>query len=527
MHPTLLRPVRSSILDARRSKPQRPKAGIVKVTFVYPDFLSVIPGWKGHFYVGLASLSAVLKRAGHETSLIHIANSDYSKEAFLHHIGRSKPDLIGFSSTTVVHPFVERILGWMEEEGIDTPTVSGGVHPTVVPEQVIRSPRMDMVCIGEGEETLLELVTRMENGDPIRDIPGLWTKEEDGTVVRGPRRPIVQDLDTLPPPDRELFDLESCFMESQGIASFMVSRGCPFSCTYCANHTLRKLYGAKGYVRFRSVDSVLHEIRTTLQRYPSIRRCFFDDDILFLNLQWGEEFAERYAREVNLPYCCNVRPKLFDERRALLQKRSNCDSVKIGIESGNDFIRNQVLKRRLTEADMMKSLALCQQYGFEVTGYNMVGLPYETPQTVLETVKMNARGGVQNVQVAIFYPFPGTECYDLCRKNGWLAEEERPVEDCFTDSLLSMPTIGREQIIFFRQNFERLMHAYRMLDGLPPPARRAAESFLEAVVTHSGTPVAFQATRSVYRGMRNALGRLLPGVTDRALKARRSSSPVQ
>ena len=468
--------------------------------------MSKILDWKGHFYVGLGSLSAFLKQAGHQTSLIHISNSRYSKSDFLRDISRLSPDLIGFSSTTISFPVVERILGWMEEEGLDTPTICGGTHATVASHDAISPGRMDMICVGEGEHTLLEIVDRMERGEASRDMPGLWYKRADGAVVRGPQRPYIADLDSLPVPDRDLFDLESCFWERQGIGVFMVSRGCPFDCTYCVNHTLRAMFGAKDYVRFRSVDRVIEEIKDVCAKHPYIKGCLFDDDILFLNLAWSEEFAQRYAGEVALPFRCNVHPRLLDERRAALLKKSHCVSVKVGIESGNDFIRNQVLKRGLKDEEIMTGLDICHDYGFEITSFNMVGLPYETPETVLETIRMNVRGRVHEMQVSIFYPFPGTESYEICRENGWLAGESKRIEDFFTDSILNLPSITRGQILFFRHNFMRLAAAYRAIEKLPGPCRRPAERLFQCLVARAGVPVLFNVFSVLYKSIRKLAG---------------------
>ena len=471
--------------------------------------MSKILDWNGHFYVGLGSLSAFLKKAGHQTSLIHISNSRYSKDDFLRDISRLAPDLIGFSSTTIGFPVVERILGWMEEEGIETPTVCGGTHATVASHDAISPGRMDMICVGEGEHTLLELVDRMERGEASRDMPGLWYKREDGTIARGPQRPYVTDLDSLPAPDRDLFDLENCFWERQGIGVFMVSRGCPFDCTYCVNHTLRAMFGAKDYVRFRSVDRVIEEIKEVCAKHPYIKGCLFDDDILFLNLDWSEAFAERYAGEVGLPFRCNVHPRLLEERRAALLKKSGCVSVKVGIESGSDFIRNQVLKRGIKDEEILAGLDICHRYGFEITSFNMVGLPYETPEAVLETIRMNARGRVNDMQVSIFYPFPGTESYELCRENGWLIGDSKWIEDFFTDSILNLPSITRAQILFFRHNFMRLAAACRAIERLPGPCRRPVGGLFGWLATRNGVPALFNIFSRSYRNAKKLAGSLL------------------
>ena len=471
----------------------------MKVTFIYPDFLSLDTSYTGAFNEGVGSLSAVLKNAGHETSLIHVTQSSYAKKDFLLDISNASPDLIGFSSTTITFSFVKKVLGWIEEEGIDTPTICGGVHAIVASEDAIATPRMDMVCIGEGEETLVELADRMERGETSRDLPGLWYKKADGTIVRSAPRPLIKDLDTLPDPDRELFNLETCSCERHGIGVFMVSRGCPYDCTYCVNHTIKNLFGSKHFVRYRSVDSVIGQIKKMTERYPFIKSLFFNDDILFLNLKWSEEFSKRYVKEINLPFECNVHPRLLDEKRATLLRKSNCIAVRIGIESGNDHIRTQVLKRILKPDELEAGLNVCHAHGFATASYNMVGLPFETARNILETIKLNVRLKIGETQVTIFYPFPGTEIYEICRSNGMLPSETRELDDYFTDSSLNLPTITRDQVRFFRYNFQRLVAAYREIQKLPEPWQSITERSLDGLVTRPEVASLTNAARTVYK----------------------------
>lgn len=471
----------------------------MRLTFVYPDFMSLDPSYSGAFNEGVGILSAILKKAGHEVSLIHIVDSNYAKKDFLRDIARTSPDIIGFSSTTITFSFVKKILRWIGEEGIDTPTICGGVHAIIASDDAIAVPGLDMVCIGEGEETLLELADRMERGDGSRDMPGLWYKREDGTVVKSDPRPLIENLDSLPDPDRDLFDLENCACERHGIGVFMVSRGCPYSCTYCINHTMKGLFGSKNFVRYRSVDTVIRQIKGTLEKYPFIKSCFFNDDILLLDLKWSEEFVNRYMEEINLPYECNVHPRLLDEKRVALLKKSNCIAVRIGIESGNDYIRKHVLKRSLEADKLRAALDICHKHDFATASYNMVGLPFEKPENVLETIKLNAELKIGEICVTIFYPFPGTEIYETCRANNMLDSEARELNDYFTDSPLNLPTMTRDQIRFFRYNFQRLVKSYRAIREIPAPLGPMLERTLDGIATRPGTALLSNAARVLYK----------------------------
>jgi len=214
----------------------------VKITFIYPDLEPQVLDWPGHFYHGIAILSAVLKQNGHRTSLIHITRPVRRAE-FIKKIRKDEPGLIGFSSTSHMFPFVRRLASWLVEAGIDAPTICGGIHPTIGPEEAIRTDGIDMICRGEGEGPLTELCWRLENREDISDIPNLWIKRNDA-IIRNSLRPVVEDLDTLPFVDRTIFSHQDLICERQGKGNFMASRGCPFECTYCCNHLLRRIFKA-------------------------------------------------------------------------------------------------------------------------------------------------------------------------------------------------------------------------------------------------------------------------------------------
>ena len=170
----------------------------MKVLFIYPDICIA----SGRFQEGIGYMSAVLKKAGHSTSLLHI-EKELSRKELWDSVGSFAPDLIGFSATTNQYPYVEQYAGWVKER-FDVPIVCGGIHPTMSPEEVIADKHIDMVCIGEGEYPLLELADGLENGKNICGIKNLWVKEA-GTVHRNEMRPLIANLDELPFPDRDLF----------------------------------------------------------------------------------------------------------------------------------------------------------------------------------------------------------------------------------------------------------------------------------------------------------------------------------
>ena len=211
----------------------------MRITFVYPDLATDEPTYTGYFHQGIASLSAILKKAGQQTSLIQFTK-EITEGEFQEKIKALNPDLIGFSSTAHVFPFVRKYAAAVKKIK-NIPIVCGGVHPTICPEEVIADENIDIICRGEGDLAMVELCLRMENGQPIENIKNLWVKKE-GNIFENELRPLIADIDELPFPDRDIFNYAGLNLEKMGTGTFMFSRGCPYQCAFCCESNLRKLY---------------------------------------------------------------------------------------------------------------------------------------------------------------------------------------------------------------------------------------------------------------------------------------------
>ncbi len=311
------------------------------ITFVYPDVATDEPTYTGYFHHGIAALSAFLKKSGHHTSLLQFTREISVKE-FQEKISVLNPDLIAFSSTTHVFPFVQKYAA-AAKEITKAPIICGGVYPAICPEKILSDKNIDIVCIGEGEIAFGELCQKLEKGESIENIESIWVKR-DGKIFKTRVRPLILDLDSLPFPDREIFDYPNLNLEKQGIGTFMFSRGCPYNCTFCCESTLRKLYpNPQNYFRFRSPQLAIEEIRMTIKKYPFIKFVRLDDDLLFARKEWVKEFIHLYQKEVGLPFSIDLRINLATEELLSLFKEGGGYLLRFGVESGNDFILKEVL----------------------------------------------------------------------------------------------------------------------------------------------------------------------------------------
>ncbi|MBT9131132.1 MAG: Hopanoid C-3 methylase [candidate division WS2 bacterium] len=229
----------------------------MKVSLIYFDFpadpKAILEGW-GFYSEGVASISTVLKKGGHKVSLLHLIK-EIPKEKFLENMEKENPNLIGFSFTTDSFHRLPKYLKWIKENKFNIPIICGSYHSTLAPEEVINIKEVDMVCIGEGEYPMLELCDKIEKKENYEYIESLWIKTKNG-IIKNRVSPLVENLDTLPFPDFALFDLHNLIASKINTATITISRGCPYNCSYCANHAIRKMYpNSTKYTRNRSPEN--------------------------------------------------------------------------------------------------------------------------------------------------------------------------------------------------------------------------------------------------------------------------------
>ena len=376
-------------------------------------------------WLGVEYLSAALKKAGHETDLafesglggtfyFKLKKSDHQE--IFEKINSFKPDMILFSCTTNIFPWVKEVAAGIKRR-FNIPIMVGGIHPTIIPEKVIEDKNIDIVCIGEGEEAIVELANKIENNQPYFKTKNFWFKSE-GKIIKNPLRPMIKDLDSLPFPDKDIFYKYGCFTDRIYV---MTTRGCPYKCTYCFNHQLQKIYeGTKScYVRRRSINSVIEELKFFKRRYNA-KSVHFYDDTFILDSKWVMEFCKVYKKEINLPFYCLIRANLVTEELISALKYAGCKSVGMGLESGNSDIRNKVLKRNMTAEQIINASRIVKKHKIELVTFNIFGFPDETPKQMLDTMKLNLKIKPSALFTYVFYPFYGTDLMKEALEKGYI-----------------------------------------------------------------------------------------------------------
>ena len=296
--------------------------------------------------------------------------------------------------------------------------VFGGPHPTFVPD-IIKQDGVDIVCRGEGEYAILELMQLLSQGKDYTKIQSLIVKK-DGQIYENEIRPLC-DVDELPFLDREIYrDIDYIYKNKR--QQVMLARGCPFDCTFCSSHAFRELYKGKGnYVRLRSIPKIIEELSMIKKRYnPS---CFFFHDETFgLKKDYYQEFLNTYKRAINLPFSCLVRADLVTEDFIRLLKETGCYFASFGVESGNEKLRNTLLKKRVTNDNILNCAGFLNKYKIPFSTFNMVGLPKETLADVWSTVDLNARLGPRWAWFSVYQTLPKTELAQYAQNQGYLKD---------------------------------------------------------------------------------------------------------
>ena len=368
--------------------------------------------------LGIMTLSSILKKNSHEVKLI--LTEELDEEEIIENVKNFKPHVLAYSIMTGEHTYHIDLNRMVRSHYNNALSVFGGPHPTYTPEMV-NNEYVDAVCRGEGEIYFLQLIEKLEKGEDFYDIQNFWFKKKDGSIVKNKMGSLVENLDEIPFPDRKLLYDADSKLRARGSKLFMSNRGCPYKCTYCFNHAYNKLTKGTGdMMRYRSVSSILREIKEVKDNY-FIDRVLIDDDIFLLKPKgWLEEFAERYPEEIGIPLHCYVRPNMVSERVGRLLKKSNCTHVYMGIECGNNEIASKLLKRATKNEKIIEAAEILHRNKIKIITLNIVGLPIKNPLEVdLETLDFNIKLKPNFAWSSILYPYPGTEIGELATNPGY------------------------------------------------------------------------------------------------------------
>ncbi|MCJ7504915.1 B12-binding domain-containing radical SAM protein, partial [Candidatus Bathyarchaeota archaeon] len=404
-----------------------------KVLLVSPPWYRLFGYSSAHLPLGLCYVAAVLEKQGYD---VFVYNADYRPgsqlvsasgmsaryEDYLRTLGDKKhslwkdiegvirscsPDIVGISVMTAKYGSALNVSRLVKEICPDTPVVWGGVHPTILPDESMRNPDVDFVVRGEGEYTFLNLVENLREPDKVLGI----TYKHDGKVVHNQDRPLIGDLDELPFPAKHLV-MEKENLSPDAFGNIFASRGCPYSCVFCASH---KVWGRK--VRFRSPGNVIQEIKEVRNAFKT-RRFSFEDDTFALDRKRVDDICDLFIKEdLGVKWVVETRANLIKDGLVKKMKHAGCEEITIGVESGDEQTLKRI-KKGITVEQVRNANKILKDNKMKLSAFFLIGFPWETRKEIDKTVSLMKEIDPRTAIISVVTPYPGTELYEVCVSEG-------------------------------------------------------------------------------------------------------------
>jgi len=360
--------------------------------------------------LGLAYLAAVVEENGYEVVIIDVWAEQLTVSEIGERLRREKPDIVG---VTIMTPKLESGMKVVDVARRVLPGVLvmvGGPHPSALPEETIKANNnIDIVVVGEAEDTILEIVRTHEVKGDFRKVKGIVFKKGK-KVIKTESRPPICDIDSLPPPARHLFPMEKYkthppYGKKNPYTNVITSRGCPFRCGYCS----KSVFGHS--FRAQSADRVVAEIEFLLARYKIKEIHFYDDDFT-MDMKRAEAICDLIiAKKLKFIWSCTTRVDLVNLRLLRKMKKAGCWLISYGVESGDQELLDRI-EKNITIAQVKKAFLWTRKVGIRTLGFFIVGLPGETWQTIGKTIDLAKEIKPDFTSWCVLIILPGAGLFD-------------------------------------------------------------------------------------------------------------------
>ncbi len=391
----------------------------MKITFINPNLDGAYLPNFGLAYV----ISAVEK--DHQVRLLDMSFrvKGYAKY-ILSDLKRFKPDVIGFSVTSFTFCYALRIAALVRNVYPDIPLIYGGVQCTLLPKETIQNHLVDAICIGEGEDALGEYLQKFSVGQEPKGVTGIWYKDKTGAIFKNPLRPFRQDLDSLPFPNWDHWEIENYLKLNEsfiGGLRIFASRGCPYYCTFCSNPAIDRAVPGTFY-RLRSPENIVQEIKFNVEKYynKGFRQVVFADENFGLDLRHMEDICSLYVKEGlsrSLGWSCQTRVERITEEWVQIANSAGCNMLSFGIESGDEHIRMEVYNKKITDEQIKRAVKILRKHSI-ICGINIiVGCPQDSRESINKSFKLIREINPIPAAFTFYNPLPETTLYNSLNLN--------------------------------------------------------------------------------------------------------------
>ncbi|MBU1136279.1 MAG: radical SAM protein [Nanoarchaeota archaeon] len=390
---------------------------------------------------GIRTISSVLKNAGHNVKLVFMTLSeDYSRNYTYSELMQlmkfcKNSDLIGINAYASTSHRANKIISFLKNFFPETPIVYGGVHATISPHECIKYA--DIVCVGEGENAMIELAKSIEKNKTIDKIKNLWIKKNE-KIIKNPVGNIIDNIDSLPFPD---YDIENHFiLENKKIRKFqekdlgaqiffLTGRGCPYGCDYCSNNFFNELYKGKRkkIMRWHSPEYIIKGILYMKNKFPSLGYFDIRDDTFSLRpIEDIKKFCKLYKEKVRMRFKCLGDPRTINNEKIKLLVDAGCTDIIIGIQ-GSERVNLRIYHRNQTDADVLRAGEILNEYKDKLAVmYDVIACnPYEKPEDIINLIHLLQKlpkPYFLSVNNLVF--FTGSKLYNKAKNEGIIKTEK-------------------------------------------------------------------------------------------------------
>ncbi|MFC1646150.1 B12-binding domain-containing radical SAM protein [Candidatus Omnitrophota bacterium] len=392
----------------------------MKISIISPN----LSGCCSILDIGVTCLATFInERTKHQANILDYTFKKKRWKGYLkNRLDEFKPDVIGITTTSLFMNYVRMTIEEIRNDYSQTvPIVLGGYHATLSPDSAIQENGVDAIIHGEGEYILADYLDALEENKSLDNITGLWHRKN-GQIFKNSKRPWIEDIDSLPIPNYDLWEDIEKYFYFVGQLWLMGTRGCPFKCTNCSEEPMNRALPGRRF-RVRDPRSYVAEIKHQWSKYKDrgLRMAHPFDAVFTANAKWVSEFCDEYKRQglsEKLPFSVFTHGATSQEDKVRNLAEAGCKEVRIGIESGNERVRNEIYGKKATNSQLRDAFHNFHKYGMVVIAYNMLGGPTETKEILWETYKFNKELDPNKPIFFIFRPLPGTDIISMIESLG-------------------------------------------------------------------------------------------------------------